>query len=182
MHSDERAELKNNFYLYLDSMGWNHYQRSEKIARKTINFFFRILHIFSMISILGLAFASMRHYISRQYGWLALILVIVWLFIERINLRKLDNLLLKKKQKKLLINFKEGNVFEQKLAQFAKLDIIPEQINEKIQKALKEDNAVDLIQQLHVVFFYLTTVKTLEESQHNIAENYFNNNELDELN
>lgn len=176
MHSDERAELKNNFYLYLDSVGWNHYQRSEKIARKTINFLFRLFHIFSVIGILGLAFASMRHYISRQYGWIALALVFVWLIIERINLRRLDNLLLRRKQKKLMTDFKEENLFEQKIAQFAKLDIIPEQINEKIQKALKENNPIDLIQQLHMIFFYLTTVKTLEESQHNIADSSFHHN------
>ena len=175
MHSDERAELKNNFYLYLDSIGWNNYQKSEKITRKTINFLFRIFHILSVIGILGLAFASMRHYIPRQYGWLALGLVFVWLLIERINLRKLDRLLLKKKQKNLLINFKKENIFEQKIEQFAKLDIIPEQVNEKIQKALKEHNITDLIQELYIVFFYLTTVKTLEESQHNIAESAVNN-------
>lgn len=173
MHTDERIELRNNFLNYMNEHGWNEYLISEKKIVKRVNILFRMFHLLFVASVLAIAFASMRKYIGRVYGWAALGGVVIWLFIERINLNKIDDLFLRKKQIKLIEIFKNDNIFLEKIKQFSKLDMITDQQYEHLLKSLTMENKNSSkmwIEEMKKTIITLNSIKPIEEMPELIIE------------
>ena len=161
MHLEERLELKQSFLDSLETIGISQQNRHEKRLSHWVSVSFRMLHLAFLGSVLFLGFASMHHNIPRKYGWLALLLAIVWLLLERINLKHIDNLLLKKSRQKMINQLKkEASPFLAQIAQLEKYDMVYPDTLERVQEALTGRNYPKLDYEIEQIIYRLNATKS----------------------
>lgn len=182
MHIDEKVELKEHFLQLLSNNGWNDYILYERSLDKKINIIFRLLHIIVVITIIAIAFAAMRQYIPKNYGFISLGLVGIWMIIERININKLFLKLAKKEQTKLVKKIDDDKKFIDMMTMFEDVDVLPEKTMQYLITKLANNENDKVIELIKKTLFYLQSVKSLEEDQYIKTEKLLNIEEIEEIN
>ena len=172
MHTDERAEFREEFLTFFNEKYWFFYEKNEKKVRFLVNGFFRVLHVLVLVSVLGIAFASVRDYIPRKWWILSVILAIFWIAIEYINLNRMDNWLLRKTYKKLFDDLNQDEKFLEYLKTFEQKDISPPGFSTYLIQALNIQTAPNGIEKIRQLLYYLQAVKSFDEQEHEIHTEY----------
>jgi DNA-directed RNA polymerase subunit H (RpoH/RPB5) len=155
MHLEDQVKYKKVFFNQLEAVGWFNYINAEKKTTERVNVSFKLLHILLTMTILGLAFASMKMYIPRIYGYAALFLAVCWLFVERINLTKIDNYFLSSARKKIVTQLKNDESMMENIKLFDKHGLVPDNTYLNIHNVIEKEELVKLIKEIKIIITYL---------------------------
>lgn len=172
MHTDELVELRNQFLDFFQETYWISYEKKERQIRLWVDGFFRVLHVIVLVSVLGIAFASVRGYIPKQWWILSVALAILWIAVEYINLQRIDNWLLSKTYKKMFQQLKTDQRFLDYIQLFEKKDIVPPGFNTALMEHLILPKSTESIDKLRQMLYYLKAIKSFEEMAHDVSFEY----------